>query len=192
MVPLLAACVAAYLVASVNGAVVVLRLLGRDDPRTRGSGNPGTSNVYRIAGPGWAAVVLLLDVGRGAAVAWLALRFLPVPQLPWVGLGLLLGNHFPVFHRFRGGKGVATWLGLVAAFHPLAAALSCAAWLAVFALSRVSFVGSVGMLGVLAAGILARAGLEPAPLTATALSVTLILWAHRRNLTGAPPLPPPT
>jgi acyl phosphate:glycerol-3-phosphate acyltransferase len=181
---LLAACAGAYLAGSLNWAIVVLRLLGRGDPRMRSSGNAGTSNVYRIAGPAWAAVVLLLDVGRAAGVAALALFLLPAAHAPFVGFALLLGNHFPLFHGFRGGKGVAAWLGFTAAVHPAAAALSCAAWVLVYALSRISFVGSSAMLTVLAAGILARCGLGPASVAGTVLSLALIVAAHRRNFAG--------
>jgi glycerol-3-phosphate acyltransferase PlsY len=183
---LLAACAGAYLAGSLNWAIVVLRLLGRGDPRARSSGNPGTSNVYRIAGPAWAATVLLLDVGRAAAVAALALLLLPAGHAPLVGLALLLGNRFPLFHGFLGGKGVANWLGFAAVVHPPAAALSCAAWLVVYALSRISFVGSTAMITVLAGGILARCGLGPASVAGIALSLALILAAHRSNLLGPP------
>ena len=115
-----------YLAGSVNFAIILLRLLGREDPRTQFSGNAGTMNVRRQAGKGWASVVLLLDVGRAAALAALALYLLPVALVPWVGTALVLGNRFPCFHRFRGGKGVASFLGFTIPLAPWA--LFCRVW----------------------------------------------------------------
>lgn len=87
--------VLAYLAGSINFSILLFRLTGREDPRQHGSGNPGATNVYRQAGAVWAAVVLLLDMGRAIAVAVLAQRLLNDWQVPWVGLGLILGNRFP-------------------------------------------------------------------------------------------------
>ncbi len=91
-----------YLAGSINFAIIVLRLLGKEDPRTKFSGNAGTTNVYRQAGWGWAAVVLLLDVGRAAALAALALALLPFAFVPWIGLALVAGNRFPLLPRVPG------------------------------------------------------------------------------------------
>ena len=101
----------AYLAGSVNFSIVLFRLLGRDDPRTRFSTNPGVTNVYRQAGRLWALLVLLLDLGRASALACISLRLLPPAFLPWCALFLLLGNMYPLFHGFKGGKGVANYLG---------------------------------------------------------------------------------
>ena len=109
----------AYVAGSVNVAILVFRLTGREDPRRHGSGNPGATNVYRQAGLGWAAAVLALDMGRAMAVALLAVALLPASAVSWVGLGLILGNRFPCFHRFRGGKGVANYLGFTLVIVPL-------------------------------------------------------------------------
>ena len=179
LLPLLAA---AYLAASLNWSVVVLRLAGKGDPRTARSGNPGTSNVYRKAGPAWALVVLLLDVGRAAVLAWLALRWLPVARVPLVGLALVLGNRFPLFHGFRGGKGVAGFLGFTAVVHPFAAALAAGAWVLAFGFARAAFVGSFAMVAVLGAGVLLRCGWSTVPLVAVAATLTLIYAAHAGNL----------
>ena len=169
---------------SLNGAIVVLRLAGKGDPRTAYSGNPGTSNVYRQAGLPWAAVVLLFEVGRAVALAWLALRWLPLAHVPLVGLALVLGIRFPLFHGFRGGKGVAGFLGFTVLLHPLAAALACASCVLAFALARVSFIGSFAMVAVLGAGIVLRCGFGAVPVASTAATVALIYVAHARNLRG--------
>ena len=109
-----------YVAASVNFAILLLRAIGKGDPRDSYSGNAGTTNVYRQAGPLWAALVLLLDLGRGAALAALAAHLLPPEGVPWIGLGLVAGNRFPCFHGFRGGKGVAGFMGFALVIAPVA------------------------------------------------------------------------
>ena len=116
---------AAYVAGSVNFSILVCRVTGRQDPRHYGSGNPGATNVYRQAGIGWAAAVLLLDMGRAVGVALAANTLLPFWQVPWVGLGLILGNRFPCFHAFRGGKGVANYLGFTAGRAPTMGRSGC-------------------------------------------------------------------
>ena len=95
----------AYLAGSVNFAIIYSKLAGEEDPRLSFSGNAGTTNVYRQAGILWAAVVFLLDIGRALAVAIIACYFLKTSFLPWAAFFLVLGNSFPCFHGFRGGKG---------------------------------------------------------------------------------------
>jgi glycerol-3-phosphate acyltransferase PlsY len=101
-------CLLAYLAGSVNFAILFFKIAGKADPRLGFSGNAGTTNVYRQAGRLWAALILALDVGRALAVAALALYFLDRACVAWPGFFLILGNTFPCFHKFRGGKGVAT------------------------------------------------------------------------------------
>ena len=182
MLTLLAVAAAAYVAGSVNVAVVVLRLLGRPDPRDLHSGNPGTTNVYRVAGAPWAAVVLLLDVGRAAAVALLAVAVFGDGRVALAGLALVLGNCFPLFHGFRGGKGVATYLGFTAVAAPWGAAAGALAWVAVFAVTRQPFIGSFVMVLALAAGTLARWGLGLAALLGCGATVVLIFAGHRANV----------
>ena len=99
----------AYLAGSINFAIIFFKLAGKEDPRLSFSGNAGTTNVYRQAGILWAAVVFLLDIGRALAVAVIASYFLKTHLLPWAGFFLVLGNSFPCFHGFRGGRGVANY-----------------------------------------------------------------------------------
>ena len=96
----------AYFAGSINFAIIFLGLLGREDPRTKFSGNAGTTNVYRQAGIGWAAVVLLLDIGRAVGLAALALYLLPAPLVPWSVRPSSRGTVFPVFTGFRVARGL--------------------------------------------------------------------------------------
>lgn len=144
--------VTAYVGGSVNFSIVAFHVTGRDDPRNHGSKNPGATNVYRQAGPGWAALVLVLDVGRAMIVALLAKAWLPLWCVPWVGLGLILGNRFPCFHRFKGGKGVANYLGYTVVVSPGWAAMGAVAWGAAHAIWRTPFLSSFSMVGVMSLG----------------------------------------
>jgi glycerol-3-phosphate acyltransferase PlsY len=172
----------AYLAGSINFAIIALRLLGKEDPRTRFSGNAGTTNVYRQAGKGWAALVLLLDVGRAASLATLALALLPVPFVPWIGLALVAGNRFPCFHRFRGGKGVASYLGFVIPITPWGAAAACLVWVAVHRIVRIPFIASFCMILILGGAVAAAGGEEAIAIAGTAATVLLIVFNHKINI----------
>jgi glycerol-3-phosphate acyltransferase PlsY len=171
-----------YLIGSVNFAIILLRLLGKEDPRTQFSGNAGTTNVYRQAGRGWAAVVLLLDIGRAVALASLALGLLPFALVPWIGFSLVAGNRFPCFHGFRGGKGVAGYLGFTLLISPWAAALSCLIWVIVHRIVRIPFIASFFMISTLGAGVVAAGDGEAALIGGTLATAALIVFNHRKNI----------
>jgi acyl phosphate:glycerol-3-phosphate acyltransferase len=171
-----------YLAGSINFAIITLRILGKEDPRTKFSGNAGTTNVYRQAGWAWAAVVLLFDVGRAASLAALALALLPFAFVPWIGLALVAGNRFPLFHGFRGGKGVASYLGFAIPIAPWGAAAACLAWVAVHRIVRIPFVASFGMILILGRGIAAAGNWEAIAIAGTAATVLLIAFNHKRNI----------
>jgi len=171
----------AYLLGSINFSILVMRALGKGDPRRYGSGNPGVTNVNRAAGLPWAVAVLCLDLARAMAVGWAALTYLPPTWITWAGLSLLLGNRFPCFHGFAGGKGVANYLGFTLALTPPTALAGGVAWLAGRFIGRASFIGSHAMLLVLAAGTLRSHGAGFLPILGTLLTVVLIVRAHQEN-----------
>ena len=101
--------VGSYGLGSVNAALLVTRLGGFPDPREAGSGNAGATNVYKQFGKIPGVIVLVLDLSRAVCLGWAASTWFPLPDwCLWVGVSLLFGNLFPIFHGFRGGKGVAT------------------------------------------------------------------------------------
>ena len=171
-----------YVAASVNFAILILRAIGKGDPRDRYSGNAGTTNVYRQAGPLWAALVLMLDLGRGAALAALAVHLLPPDGIPWIGLGLIVGNRFPCFHQFRGGKGVASFMGFALFIAPLATGLAALLWVAVYGIVRIPFVASFFMILALAIGIITVYNDHMAAVAGAVASALLIFYNHKRNL----------
>lgn len=173
-----------YIAGSVNFAILVLHAIGKADPRTQFSGNAGTTNVYRQAGLGWAAAVLLLDLGRAMAAAALAVHFLPIASVPWIGFSLVLGNRFPCFHRFRGGKGVAGFLGFTLLLSPAAAVVAACIWVAVHQMVRVPFVASFFMITVLAIGTTVAYNDQGLAVTGTIVTALLIFYNHRQNVTA--------
>ncbi len=172
----------AYLAGSVNFAILLFKLLGKKDPRRSFSGNAGTTNVYRQAGPVWAAVVLLLDVGRAVGIALLGLYLLPLWQVPWVGLMLVIGNRYPCFHGFKGGKGVANYLGFSAAITPLGAAASAVAWVIVYFIKRIAFIASFAMVLALAVGTIIATGYDCLAAVGSILTLLFIMYNHKENI----------
>jgi len=179
---------AAYLLGSIPFGLLMARLRGRSDLRRSGSGNIGAANVTRVLGLGAGALTLLLDAGKGTLAAWLAARFFP-GRSSWImaaGLAAILGHVFPVWLRFRGGRGVATGAGVILLICAPALAACALLWLLVVAYWRYASLGS----------ILAAAALPPlvyllwAPGHAPPASVSLgasfaavlIILKHRENI----------
>jgi acyl phosphate:glycerol-3-phosphate acyltransferase len=176
-------CLAAYLAGSVNFAILFFKIAGRADPRLSFSGNAGTTNVYRQAGLCWSVLVFALDIGRALAVAALAIHYINGEWLAWAGFFLVLGNSFPCFHRFHGGKGVANYLGFTLLIAPWAAMLAAMIWVSVYWVKRIPFIASLFMVAMLSVGnaVPFRWAL-PAAIGAFA-TFALIVFNHRTNVT---------
>ena len=172
----------AYLAGSVNFSIILFKVLGRGDPRNRFSGNAGTVNVTRQLGKVWGGVVLSLDIVRAGAIAQVGVWLLPPPFVPLLGFFLVLGNQRPLFHHFRGGKGVAGYLGFTAFISPTTAGVSCLVWVLAYGLFRQPFIGSFFMITVLGMGtVLHYHGSWPV-YTAAGLTMALIFLAHKTNI----------
>ena len=182
MIPLILSIILAYVAGSINFPILLFKISGKEDPRKEFSGNPGVVNVYRQAGLLMAALVWLLDMGRAIGVALACIYLLSTALVPIGGLALILGNRFPCFHQFRGGKGVANYLGFTTIIAPLAAGISTLAWLVTFAIFRIPFVGSFVMVFILGAGTLLACNFDPLSTVAVLATVALIYYGHRRNV----------
>jgi glycerol-3-phosphate acyltransferase PlsY len=176
--------IGAYLVGSINFSILLFKILGEDDLRNKFSGNPGTTNVYRQLGMLWASLVLLLDVGRAMGVALISVSLLNMELVPWAGLALILGNRYPCFHSFRGGKGVANYLGFTTIISPVAAGLSALGWLLTYAIWRIPFIGSFAMVFILAVGTIAAGEYSLSATAGVAATAVLIYYNHKSNLLG--------
>ena len=138
----------AYLLGSIPFAVVVSRVMGLQDPRSYGSKNPGATNVLRTGNRAAAALTLLGDAAKGWAAVWLAALLarqwgLPSYVIGLAGIAVFLGHLYPVFLKFKGGKGVATALGVILAFQPWLACATVATWLIVAFATRYSSLAAI-------------------------------------------------
>ncbi len=187
-----------YVLGAIPFGVLVTRLVAGTDPRRVGSGNIGATNVARAAGKGAAAATLLLDAAKGFApallAAWLVLprAFVPLPpgdagyeEAAWwpaaAGFAAFVGHVFPVWLGFRGGKGVATALGVCLALVPLPALAGAAVYAAIFLVTRVSSVGSLGAAAA-ACGLAFWLAPYPAYAWLVAAMVFLIVVRHAGNI----------
>ena len=176
---LAAAFLAAYVLGSVPFGLLLTRLSGYGDIRRRGSGNIGASNVLRSANKWLAALTLLLDGGKGAAAVLVARIYGPDIAIV-AALGVLIGHMAPVWLRFRGGKGVATALGVFLALAFPVGALMCLTWLLAAALTRYS---SVSALTAMAASPLYAWWLADPQRTEFAILVAVLVWlSHISNV----------
>lgn len=170
----------AYLLGSLSFAIVLSRLTGNPDPRASGSGNAGATNMLRLAGRKLAVLTLAGDLGKGLLTVLLAASLGYNRQAQaWIGLCAVIGHLYPVYFRFRGGKGVATAAGMLLGVYPPAGLLAVCAWLMVFALSRTSSLASL-LAAPLTLPLLGW--LAPETLVPIGILCTLIVWRHRGNL----------
>ena len=178
----LAAIVLGYALGAIPFGLLLTRFAGLGDIRAIGSGNIGATNVLRTGNKGLAAATLLLDAAKGAAAIILVGALWPdVPGLAGLAaISAFLGHLYPVWLRFRGGKGVATLIGVVAALFWPAALISAVVWILALFLTRYSSVG--GMAAALAAPA-AAALLGRVDLAILFAGFTLLIfWKHRANI----------
>lgn len=186
MATILTLLVLAFLIGSVPFAVVVSRIMGLDDPRNYGSGNPGATNVLRTGNKLAALLTLLGDAAKGGLVVWATVKFAPALQLTGrdlalIALAVFLGHVFSVFLGFKGGKGVATAAGVLFGIHPLVGAATLIVWIATAFASRYSSLGAV--VAAVAAPIITWLITSDINwmLCAAAMAVILV-WRHAENI----------
>jgi glycerol-3-phosphate acyltransferase PlsY len=184
----------AYLLGSVVGGLVVGRLKGGVDIREMGSGNAGATNALRTQGRGFAAAVIIIDIAKG----WLAAALLPGLAIPGVapvapapaawlpaacGFAAIIGHCFPVWHGFRGGKGVATLVGAFAGLDAWLLLPLFGTWLLVVVVSGFVGLASIVAALVLPVYLLIRDGVALGPELCFAIACgLLVLYTHRGNL----------
>jgi glycerol-3-phosphate acyltransferase PlsY len=171
-----------YLAGSIPFGVLITRWSKGTDVRSAGSGNIGATNVSRVAGKKWGLLVLFLDAAKGALPVLVSVAAIDEAWLhAIVGLAAFLGHVFPVWLRFRGGKGVATALGVLSVLVPWAALGGALVYALLFAVFRISSIGSLGG-GLAALGVaLASSRSREYAILAAAL-FALMLFTHRGNI----------
>ncbi len=177
---------AAYLLGSISFAVVVSRLMGLPDPHSYGSHNPGATNVLRTGNKLAAVLTLIGDTGKGALAVFLAAHYMGEDpaigyDAPIAGAMALLGHLYPVFHRFQGGKGVATAAGVLLALNPWLGLGVLATFAIIIAFFRM--VSLASMISALFAVFWAWSLFGLAPITPVVGAIALlVIWRHRDNI----------
>ena len=181
MLTAIIAIVLAYLIGSINMSIIIAKLSGLPDPRTTGSGNAGATNTLRISGKKEAAYVLIGDLAKGViAVVIGRLLELDAFMLGLTALAAVVGHIFPIFFQFKGGKGVATTLGVLLVLNLWIGLFALAVWGLVAYLSKYA---SLASLSAAAAAIIATILLKDLPyLPAIIGMATLITWKHKANI----------
>ena len=175
--------VGAYLLGSISFGILVSKAFGLPDPRTVGSGNPGATNVLRSGKKMAAALTLLGDALKGWLAIWLALQS---DMLMWVvasvGIAVFMGHLYPIFYKFKGGKGVATALGVMLAISPWLGLAALLTWVVVFAISRYSSLGAIvaAALAPVYAWYLLSAYKDF--ITTVVIMSVFLIWRHITNI----------
>jgi len=184
--PSLIALLLAYLIGSISFAVLVSRTMGLSDPRSYGSGNPGATNVLRSGNKLAAILTLVGDAAKGAVAVLLAQAFaarfgFTSLVITCAGLAAFIGHLYPVFHRFQGGKGVATAAGVLLALSPALGLCTLGTWLLVAVITRYSSLAA--LLAAVCAPLFAWWLLGAnAVIVPIAIMSVLLIWRHRQNI----------
>ena len=181
-----AATLVAYLVGSLSFAVIVSRVMGLNDPRTYGSGNPGATNVLRSGSRLAAVLTLLLDALKGFVPVFLVSQFgakfgLGEGTVAMVGLAAFLGHLWPVFFKFAGGKGVATAAGVLLGMNPWLGLATLATWIIIAAFFRYSSLAAVVSAVFAPFYQLLIWGGGPVAISITVMGL-LLVWRHTANI----------
>jgi glycerol-3-phosphate acyltransferase PlsY len=174
---------AGYLLGSLSSAIITCHLMGLPDPRSGGSGNPGATNVLRLGGKKAAAITLAGDMLKGLLPV-LAVRALgaDINVQSAVAVAAFLGHLYPVFFGFRGGKGVATVLGVLLGLHWPVGLMTIASWLVIAKGFKISSLAALIAVLLTPLYILWLKPGEPAFLAAVIFMGTLLFWRHRSNI----------
>ncbi len=180
--------IAAYLLGSIPFGLLFARLFSGPDVRAAGSGNIGAANVARVVGKSAGILTLIFDAGKGSAAVWLAARY-SEENAAWMmiaGIAALAGHCFPVWLKFRGGKGVATAAGVFLILSPLATLGAVLLFLAIVGSWRYVSLGSISAaaaMPLLIYFLWAPGHAPPLPVSfGTLLAAVLIVWNHRANI----------
>ena len=174
------ALIGGYLLGSVPFGLLLAMAAGKGDIREIGSGNIGATNVLRTGSKPLAAATLVLDCLKGTAAVVLAWQLLGQPTGLAAAAGAMIGHLYPVWLRFKGGKGVATFLGVLIPLLPIAAAVYAAIWLALLLTVRISSVA--GMTAAASAPLSALVLKQNTLLPMLLGFAVLVLWKHRENI----------
>ncbi len=172
----------AYLIGSFSTAIITCKIMGIEDPRKTGSNNPGATNVLRHGGKKAAIITLFGDMLKGLIPVLIATQFQLEPAgIALVGLFALLGHIFPVYYGFKGGKGVATYYGVILGINWMVGLIAIAIWLVVAAILKISSLSA--LVSIFCAPIILWYFSQSIELTsAVAVMSILVFWRHKKNI----------
>ena len=170
----------AYLLGSVSFAIVVSKLLRLPDPRSYGSKNPGATNVLRSGSKAAAILTLVGDAAKGWLAVWLALRYAPAAA-PYAALAVFLGHLFPAYHRFQGGKGVATAAGVLFGIDWRIGLGTLVTWIVIAFFLRYSSLAALVAAAFAPFAVALVLGIN-AFLVAVLVMSALLVWRHKENI----------
>lgn len=175
--------IAAYLLGSISFGILMSKLFGLPDPRTVGSGNPGATNVLRSGKKLAAFLTLFGDAFKGYLAVWLAAHYgLTDVTVCLVALAVFIGHLYPVYYKFKGGKGVATALGVLLAISPWLGLSVLLTWLLAFAIWRYSSLAAILAAAISPIFAWNLLGGEISYFLTTAVLALLLIWRHRSNV----------
>ena len=174
------AAIVAYLIGSISFAIVVSRVMRLPDPRSYGSKNPGATNVLRTGRRSAAVLTLAGDAAKGWLAVWLAQRYVP-DAAPYAALAVFLGHLFPAYHRFQGGKGVATAAGVLFAIDWRIGLGTLATWIIIAAFLRYSSLAALVAAAFAPFFTALLLGFD-AYFACVLVMAALLMWRHRGNI----------
>ena len=172
----------AYLIGSFSTAIFTCKIMGLEDPRKTGSNNPGATNVLRHGGKKAAIITLLGDMLKGLIPVLIAIQLqIEQPGIALVGLFALLGHVFPIYYGFKGGKGVATYYGVILGMSWIVGLIALAIWLGMAAIVKISSLSA--LVSIFFTPFILWYFSQSIELTsAVALMSTLVFWRHKQNI----------
>ena len=172
----------AYLLGSISSAIITCKLMGLQDPRTTGSRNPGATNVLRVGGKKAAIITLFGDMLKGLVPVLIAARFgVDEPTLALVGFLAFLGHIFPLYYGFKGGKGVATYFGVILGINWQVGLIALAIWLTVALLMKISSLSA--LVSMFLTPFVLWNFTQSVELTAAVIVMSIIaFWRHTSNI----------
>ncbi len=172
----------AYFIGSISTAIITCKIMGIEDPRKTGSKNPGATNVLRTGGKKAAIITLLGDMLKGLIPVLLVSQFQPdTLTIALVGLFALLGHIFPIYYGFKGGKGVATFYGVIIGMNWLVGIIALTIWLGMAAIVKISSLSA--LVSVLFTPFILWYFSQSIELTvAVAVMSSLVFWRHKKNI----------
>lgn len=175
---------ASYLLGSVSFSIIIARFMGKIDIRQHGSGNAGATNTLRVLGKGPGIAVFLLDIAKGVIAAVIGYALNPYVN-DWVpvicGLAAIIGHNWPIFFRFKGGKGISTTVGAMISLVPLPVVIAGLVAILIIAVTRYVSLGSI-IFAVLLPIILAIGGWDQPYIWGAVVVALLAIYRHRKNI----------